>query len=131
MQAFCRNFDYASVHSTGAQRIAKVATENGVSRLIHVSHLNASPNSTSAYYRTKAEGEELVKAAFPNATIVRPAALFGYEDKLLNSIARKPPTHAIFAISFTRPPVSGWPIWFKLNHGRSEIRPVHVRGSIY
>lgn len=57
--------------------------------MVHVSHLNASPDSTSAFYRTKAEGEEAVKEAFPTATIVKPSALFGYEDKFLNNIACK------------------------------------------
>lgn len=84
---FGRNFKYADVHVTGAERIAQVAAQNGVERFVHVSHLNASPDSTSVFYRTKFEGEERVKNAFPNATIVRPAAMYGYEDKLLNNMA--------------------------------------------
>lgn len=84
-----RNFQYADVHVAGAERIAKIAAEVGVGRLVHVSHLNASPDSTSVFYRAKYEGEERVKNAFPTATIVRPAAMFGYEDKLLNNMASK------------------------------------------
>lgn len=84
-----RNFNYHSVHAKGAATIAKVAAENGVSRFVHVSHLNASLDSKSQFYKTKAEGEAMVKEAFPGATIVRPGALFGYEDKLLNNMASK------------------------------------------
>ena len=86
---YFRNFDYHSVHVAGAERIAKIAAECGVSHFIHVSHLNASKTSPSKFYQTKAVGEEVVKAAFPSATIVRPSAMFGYEDKLLNNIAGK------------------------------------------
>ena len=71
----------------GAERIAKVAAQVGIERLIHVSHLNASATSPSQFYRTKAEGEARVKNVYPNATIVRPAAMYGCEDKLLNNIA--------------------------------------------
>ena len=67
---------------------------------MHVSHLNASHDSPSAFYRSKAKGEELVKEAYPSATIVRPATMFGYEDRLLNNMASKctlfvypPPRH--------------------------------------
>jgi NADH dehydrogenase (ubiquinone) 1 alpha subcomplex subunit 9 len=102
-----KNFDYSSVHVAGAERIASIAAKSGVSRLVHVSHLNAAHNSTSKFYRTKAEGEDRVKAAFPAATIVRPSTMFGYEDKLLNNMAI-------------------WAIWWKLNHGETKIRPVHV-----
>ncbi|KIN92910.1 hypothetical protein M404DRAFT_1009296 [Pisolithus tinctorius Marx 270] len=102
-----KNFKFADVHVTGAERIAKVAADHGVQRLVHVSHLNASTTSTSEYYRTKAEGEERVRSVFPNATVVRPATMFGYEDKLLNNMAT-------------------WPIWWKLNFGETKIRPVHV-----
>lgn len=84
---FRRNFDFHAVHAKGAESIARIAAENGVPRLVHVSHLNASPNSTSQFYKTKYEGEQLVKEAFPTATIVRPAAMYGFEDKLLNNIA--------------------------------------------
>jgi len=95
------------VHVTGAKSIAHIARESGVSKFIHVSHLNASMDSTSKFYRSKAEGEIAVKEAFSDATIVRPAAMFGYEDRLLNNMAI-------------------WPIWWKLNHGQTKIRPVHV-----
>ncbi|KAM6494196.1 39kDa subunit of Ndufa9, NADH ubiquinone oxidoreductase [Amanita muscaria] len=102
-----KNFDYGAVHVAGAERIAKIAAQEGVSRLVHVSHLNANLNSPSKFYQTKAEGEEKVKAAFPGATIIRPGTLFGYEDKLLTNMAV-------------------WPIWWKLNHGETKIRPTHV-----
>lgn len=75
------------MHAEGASRIAKIAAEARVPRFVHVSHLNASLESPSKFYRSKARGEELVKKAFPTATIVRPASMYGYEDKLLNNIA--------------------------------------------
>lgn len=74
------------MHVAGAERIAKAAAKCGVARLVHVSHLNAAPDSTSKLYRAKAEGEQRVREAFPHATIVRPAAMYGYEDKLLHNI---------------------------------------------
>ena len=82
-----RNFDIRSVNAVGAEKIAKIAAESGVSQFYQLSHLNASAKSPSELYRAKAEGEELVKAAFPTATIIRPAIMFGYEDKLLNNMA--------------------------------------------
>ncbi|KAG8898072.1 hypothetical protein FRB99_007678, partial [Tulasnella sp. 403] len=82
-----KNFTYEDVHVKGAKSIAEISYANSVSRFIHVSHLNANINSPSKYYATKAAGEDEVKAAFPNATIVRPGAYFGHEDKLLNNMA--------------------------------------------
>lgn len=57
-------------------------------RLVHVSHLNASHDSPSEFYKSKARGDDLVREAFPDATIVRPSIMFGYEDRLLNNMAR-------------------------------------------
>ncbi|EAU86256.1 NADH dehydrogenase [Coprinopsis cinerea okayama7 len=102
-----KNFDFKQVNALGAERIAKIAAENGVSRFIQVSHLNASENSPSKFYASKAEGEARVLEAFPNATIVRPSILYGYEDKLLTNMAI-------------------WPIWWKLNNAETKIRPAHV-----
>lgn len=75
------------MHVDGAAAIARIATEEGVARFVQVSHLNASPESKSRFYQTKAYGEVKVREAFPSATIVRPSAMFGYEDRLLNNIA--------------------------------------------
>lgn len=82
-----RNFTFDDVHAKGAERIAAIAADAGVSRFIHVSHLNAEASSPSAYLRAKAEGEKLVSKAFDGATIVRPGPLYGHEDRLLNQIA--------------------------------------------
>jgi NADH dehydrogenase (ubiquinone) 1 alpha subcomplex subunit 9 len=94
------------VNVDGAERIAKVCAEEGVPRLIQVSHLNASTSSQSKFYQTKAEGEERVKAAFPSATIFRPASMYGYEDKLLNNIASKLSNHNSVAVTFIDPLMS-------------------------
>jgi uncharacterized protein YbjT (DUF2867 family) len=44
-------------------------------RLIHLSALGASLTSPAISDRTKAEGEQAVRAVFPQATIVRPSEL--------------------------------------------------------
>jgi NADH dehydrogenase (ubiquinone) 1 alpha subcomplex subunit 9 len=82
-----RNFDFKKVHVDAAELIAKVAADSGVHNLVHVSHLNAAHDSPSAFYRSKAEGEEKVREAFTGATIIRPSTMFGYEDRLLNNMA--------------------------------------------
>jgi NADH dehydrogenase (ubiquinone) 1 alpha subcomplex subunit 9 len=82
-----RNFGFEDIHVTGPQRIAHIAKESGVARFVQISHLNASPDSSSTFYRTKFEGEAAVKDAFPTATIARPAIMYGYEDKLLQNMA--------------------------------------------
>lgn len=85
----CRNFKFNDVHVKGAKAIAEISEAAGVSRLVHVSHLNADPNSKSAFLRSKAEGEEAVKKAYEGATIVRPGPMYGHEDRLLNQMACK------------------------------------------
>ena len=55
--------------------------------MIHVSAIGADENSTSAYARTKAEGERSVFAAVPEAVVFRPSILFGPEDDFFNRFA--------------------------------------------
>jgi hypothetical protein len=85
-----RNFTFEDVHVKGAAMIARVASKLRVPRFVHVSHLNASRDSKSAFYRAKYQGEELVMQEFVNASIVRPAMMYGHEDKLLNNMACEP-----------------------------------------
>jgi NADH dehydrogenase (ubiquinone) 1 alpha subcomplex subunit 9 len=79
-----RNFSFEQVHVDAARLIAKVSKQEGVDRLVHVSALNAdpSPEQQSSIYRTKGLGELAVKEEFPEAVIVRPALMYGWEDRL-------------------------------------------------
>lgn len=42
----------------------------------------------SKFYKSKWEGELAVREAFPEATIVRPATIYGQEDRFLNTFGR-------------------------------------------
>ncbi|KAK4979671.1 Protein-lysine N-methyltransferase efm5 [Elasticomyces elasticus] len=82
-----KNFDLEDVHVEGARRIADAVAKYDVDRFVHVSSHSALPNSPSLFYRTKAEGERIVREIFPETTIVRPAPMFGFEDRLLHTLA--------------------------------------------
>ncbi|WP_417242084.1 complex I NDUFA9 subunit family protein [Celeribacter sp.] len=79
---------FAAVQSEGAGRIAKIATELGVPRLVHLSAIGADNASQSDYARTKAEGEAAVVSAFPGAVILRPSVIFGIEDGFFNRFGK-------------------------------------------
>jgi NADH dehydrogenase len=76
-----------AVHVDGARNVAEAARDGGLDAVVQVSAIGASLQSESTYGRTKAEGEEAARAAFPNATIVRPSLVFGPEDELTNRFA--------------------------------------------
>lgn len=78
---------FAAVQEEGAARVARLAAEIGVARLVHISALGASVESGSEYSRTKAAGEAAVLAAFPRAMILRPSLIFGSEDGFFNRFA--------------------------------------------
>ncbi|PVU86375.1 hypothetical protein BB559_003767 [Furculomyces boomerangus] len=81
-----KNFTHEMVHIDGPIRIAEVAKDVGVARLIHVSRLGVDSSSSSSILSTKAKGERYLRENFPETTIVRPATMFGYEDELLTNI---------------------------------------------
>jgi uncharacterized protein YbjT (DUF2867 family) len=68
-------------------RIAKVAADAGIERMVQISALGADPGSASAYARSKADGERRVRAALPGATILRPSIVIGPEDSFFNRFA--------------------------------------------
>ena len=80
--------DFDAFHHEGAANVAKAAAAAGATALVHISAIGANADSPSAYGRSKAAGEEAVKAAFPTATIIRPSILFGQEDQFLNRFAQ-------------------------------------------
>ncbi|MEJ7934402.1 complex I NDUFA9 subunit family protein [Sphingobium sp. AN558] len=79
--------DFDGLHHRGAANVARAAAAIGARALVHVSAIGADAESPSAYGRSKAAGEQAVKAAFPLATIIRPSIIFGPEDQFVNRFA--------------------------------------------
>jgi NADH dehydrogenase len=85
---------FDAVQSEGAARIAKIAAEEGIGRMVHISAIGADADSKSEYARTKAAGEAAVLEHMPKAVILRPSVVFGQEDGFFNrfgSMARSSP----------------------------------------
>jgi uncharacterized protein YbjT (DUF2867 family) len=77
---------FEAVQAHGAESVALAAAAEGA-QMIQVSAIGADPDSPSEYARCKAEGERLVLAATPQATIFRPSIVFGPNDDFFNRFA--------------------------------------------
>jgi NADH dehydrogenase len=84
---FQKGQSFEDVQAHGAANIAAAAAAAGVQALVHVSAIGADADSESQYARTKAAGEAAVRAAFPDAVILRPSVIFGPEDGFFNKFA--------------------------------------------
>jgi uncharacterized protein YbjT (DUF2867 family) len=99
------------LHHTGPARLARLARDAGVERVVHVSAIGADSRSASAYARTKAAGERAVRDAFPTTTILRPSVVFGPEDQFFNRFA----TMAMLS-----------PVLPLIGGGETRFQPVYV-----
>ena len=78
---------FEAVQLEGAGRVARIAKDQDVARLVHLSAIGADAGGDSDYARTKGLGEKAVLAAFPDAVILRPSVVFGVEDRFFNRFA--------------------------------------------
>jgi uncharacterized protein YbjT (DUF2867 family) len=104
------NQRFDAVQAAGAEAVA-LAAHNGGARLVHVSAIGADADSPSHYAQSKAEGERLVRAAVPEAVIMRPSIVYGPEDDFFNRFA------ALARLSPALPLVGG---------GHTQFQPVFV-----
>jgi uncharacterized protein YbjT (DUF2867 family) len=79
---------FDAVQAEGPGRVARIASEMGISRMVHISAIGADAASKSDYARTKALGEQAVLQYMPDAVILRPSIVFGAEDQFFNRFAR-------------------------------------------
>lgn len=96
---------FQSVHVESAQRVAAQAHRAGVERLAHVSGIGSDATSPSLYIRKRGEGELAVRAAFTDATLIRPAVMFGPDDAFVTTILkllRRLPIYPMFGRGLTR-----------------------------
>lgn len=78
---------FAGVHVEGAAKVARIAKEQGVAKLVLISGIGAQGGAEGGYVESKAKAEAATREAFPEAVILRPSAVFGQGDKLLNAFA--------------------------------------------
>jgi len=78
---------FEAVHELGAKALAREAVAAGVACFVLVSGIGADPESGSPYIRARGRGEHAVQQVFPDATIVRPSAMFGPGDALFGMLA--------------------------------------------
>ena len=102
---------FRAVHVEAAARVARLAREVGVERLVHVSGIGADPASPSDYIRARGEGEIAVHEAFPGATLVRPSVMFAPDDHFLTTLVSLPRTLPVYPL---------------FGRGRTRLQPVHV-----
>lgn len=102
---------FQSIHTMGAKNVATAAAAAGVARLVQVSALGADAESPSKYARTKAMGEDAVRAAFPSATFIRPSIVFGPGDGFFNKFGE------MAVMSPVLPLIGG---------GKTRFQPVYV-----
>ena len=79
--------NFEAVQHLGAGRIARIAAEEGVGRMVHISAIGADVEAESLYSQSKGLGEAAVLEAFPGAVILRPSVIFGPEDAFFNRFA--------------------------------------------
>lgn len=78
---------FDAVQHEGAERIARIAAEEGVVQMVQISAIGADADGASAYARSKADGEAAVLQHMPQAVILRPSIVFGPEDEFFNRFA--------------------------------------------
>ena len=78
---------FEAVQAEGAERVARIAAEQGVARMVQLSAIGADSQRASEYARTKARGEAAVLEHMPGAVILRPSIVFGTEDQFFNRFA--------------------------------------------
>ncbi|KAA8430532.1 sugar nucleotide-binding protein, partial [Acetobacter sp. DmW_125123] len=76
-----------AVNVEGAGRVARIAAETDVPVFVQMSALGASETALSAYGRSRAAGEKVVRQYRPDAVIIRPSVIFGPEDHFFNMFA--------------------------------------------
>src|SRR5262249_10129468 len=102
---------FHSMHVEAAARLARQAREQGVARLVHVSGIGADSHFPSRYIRSRGQGEDAVRAAFPEATVIRSAVMFGPDDAFLTPLMNL---------------LRRFPVFPMFGRGHTRLQPAHV-----
>ncbi len=83
---------FERTHVALPEKIVRACAAAGVQRVLHVSALGADARNPAAlpsrYLRSKSRGEQVLRHAALNLTVLRPSVIFGAGDKFLNVFAQ-------------------------------------------
>jgi uncharacterized protein YbjT (DUF2867 family) len=79
---------FEHTHVALPTKLASACLASGVQRLVHVSALGVASDSPSRYQRSKARGEQVLREAGLDLTVLRPSVIFGAGDRFLNLFAQ-------------------------------------------
>jgi len=102
---------FEAIHVEGAAHVARCARNAGVSHLVHVSGIGANRRAKSRYVRARAHGEQRVRKAFPDATVVRPSVITSSDAGFVRSLEL----------------LSRLPVIPLFGSGNTRLQPVWVR----
>ena len=79
---------FERTHVALPTKLANACQASGVKRLVHVSALGVALDSPARYQRSKARGEQVLRDAGLDLTVLRPSVIFGAGDRFLNLFAQ-------------------------------------------
>lgn len=111
-----RRFSFNIMHHQLPAQLAKICTDLGIKRLLHMSSLRADKNAPSQYLRSKAAGEAAL-LALPekpnttklNITVFKPSIIFGRGDRFINLFATL--IKMLPVVLLAKPNAKFQPIW--------------------
>ncbi len=109
------NSKHFEVHRDGTENVVRACEDAGVSRLTHMSAMDANPNGDTAYLRAKGEAENIVKDSDLEWTVFQPSVVFGEGGEFVSFTKR---LKGIFA--------PGLPIYPLPGGGKTRFQPVWV-----
>lgn len=102
---------FEKIHHQLPRRVAQLCEELGISRLIHMSALQANNHAPSQYLRSKAMGEEAINEFSKklDITVFKPSVIFGRGDSFITLFANL--VRYLPVIALAKPNAKFQPIW--------------------
>tara|TARA_Y100000741_G_C18194285_1_gene534884 strand:+ start:11 stop:976 length:966 start_codon:yes stop_codon:yes gene_type:complete len=99
------------IHSELPSLISKIALENSINQLIHVSALGIEGAIDSKYASSKLDGEKKVRKNFPKSVILKPSIVYSVDDNFTTNFMRL---------------LSILPVMPLYYSGKTKFMPIHV-----
>lgn len=106
-----RKLSFNTMHHQLPAQIARICTDLGIKRLVHMSGLGADARAPSQYLISKALGERAIQGFSEqlNTTIFKPSIIFGRGDSFINLFATL--IKSLPAVLLAKPNAKFQPIW--------------------